>query len=326
MVPADARAGLVIDAAGKFVAPGFIDAFAGGASTLLNNRGGSLHLPQGVTTVAVVSASAEERSQLEAQGTAVNVAWLSDAHALATAPGGAVAALDADLAAGSSGVWIDRASEPPLAPDTIAALGAAVQRRNAALIARLPAGLDAEAGVSEMQELATAVGLPVAWLLSDSVPARAGTWAKGVARSHSAAGTFVVRFAVDTTDIGSEDLRALLSAEQSLIATGGRNNAAFPMLLARQRRGESPFSLAQEMRRITSHPAFRLALRLRGVIREGYFADVVVFDPTAIDAGSPPRGVEYLIVNGVLTVARGSITGARPGTTLRGPAAPRPGA
>jgi N-acyl-D-aspartate/D-glutamate deacylase len=82
--------------------------------------------------------------------------------------------------------------------------------------------------------------------------------------------------------------------------------------------------LEEAVRRITSLPASKFMLRDRGVLREGAYADITVFDPESItDRGSTlkprvyPKGVEYVAVNGKLVVSKESHTGATPGKMLR---------
>jgi len=85
-------------------------------------------------------------------------------------------------------------------------------------------------------------------------------------------------------------------------------------------------SLPEAVRKCTSLPASRLALTDRGLLREGYWADVVVFDPTTIadtaDYSNPhqyPVGISCVIVNGEITVQDGEHTGAGAGAILRHP-------
>jgi N-acyl-D-aspartate/D-glutamate deacylase len=81
------------------------------------------------------------------------------------------------------------------------------------------------------------------------------------------------------------------------------------------------------IRKMTSLPAQILRLRDRGQVREGFVADLVVFDPETVGATnsfespkSYPTGVPYVVVNGVVVVDGNEHTGARPGRALRGPA------
>jgi N-acyl-D-aspartate/D-glutamate deacylase len=78
------------------------------------------------------------------------------------------------------------------------------------------------------------------------------------------------------------------------------------------------------VRRMTSLPASRLGLGDRGLLRAGARADVAVFDPaafaergTTFAPNQPAVGMKYVLVNGVLTVADGRLTGHRGGTVLR---------
>jgi N-acyl-D-amino-acid deacylase len=76
---------------------------------------------------------------------------------------------------------------------------------------------------------------------------------------------------------------------------------------------------------MTSHPAMVLGLRDRGSLRQGNFADVVVFDPAKIQDHATyvaphqySTGVSQVIVNGVLALENGEPTEARPGRFVRG--------
>ena len=76
--------------------------------------------------------------------------------------------------------------------------------------------------------------------------------------------------------------------------------------------------------KMTSFPAQRLGIRDRGALRDGAFADIVVFDPDTINANAtrqdprqPSTGIEYVLVNGQLVMDRGRHTGALAGRALR---------
>ncbi|MFQ5710376.1 MAG: amidohydrolase family protein [Candidatus Geothermarchaeales archaeon] len=119
--------------------------------------------------------------------------------------------------------------------------------------------------------------------------------------------------------------------------THPRAYGAFPMTLRKYVRGETRREMPEELgesilaiqeavRKMTSLPAQRLGLRDRGMIREGMWADLVVFDPETIGDEATyqnphryPRGIEYVFVNGVAVVERDEHTGALPGKVLRGP-------
>jgi N-acyl-D-amino-acid deacylase len=76
---------------------------------------------------------------------------------------------------------------------------------------------------------------------------------------------------------------------------------------------------------MTSLPAQTFGFRDRGLIREGFFADMVIFDEkTILDRASYdkphqfPTGINYVFVNGQLVLASDQLTNARPGVALRG--------
>jgi len=94
----------------------------------------------------------------------------------------------------------------------------------------------------------------------------------------------------------------------------------FPRVLGRYCRDQGLFSLEEAIRKMTSLPAARLSLNDRGILKEGAWADLVVFDPeTIIDRSTfenphhYPAGIDYVIVNGELVMDHGRDTGATPG-------------
>ncbi len=98
----------------------------------------------------------------------------------------------------------------------------------------------------------------------------------------------------------------------------------FPVIIARDVREEGRMSLPEAIRKMTSYPAQRLNIPDRGVLRDGFRADVVVFDYEGISAPATrydPKqyslGVDYVIVNGEVVVDHGAHTGAHPGRALR---------
>ena len=103
-----------------------------------------------------------------------------------------------------------------------------------------------------------------------------------------------------------------------------RSYGSYPRILGRYVREQKLLTLEDAVRKMTGGVASRLGLRDRGMLREGMFADVVVFDDaTIIDLATPEkphqlsRGVEQLFVNGVQVVRDGRHTGATPGRALR---------
>jgi N-acyl-D-amino-acid deacylase len=105
-----------------------------------------------------------------------------------------------------------------------------------------------------------------------------------------------------------------------------RSYGNFPRVIAEYVKKRGVITLPDAIRKMTSWPAARMGLTDRGVIREGLWADVVVFDLDKIKDQSTwenpfvyPTGIDDVLVNGVLVVESGEHTGARPGKVLRGP-------
>jgi N-acyl-D-amino-acid deacylase len=103
-----------------------------------------------------------------------------------------------------------------------------------------------------------------------------------------------------------------------------RTYGSFPRILGQFVRDEALLSLEEAVRKMTSAPAARLGLRDRGVVRDGFVADLVVFDPATVHSTatydaprSYPVGIDEVIVAGVPVVAGGEHTGATPGRALR---------
>jgi N-acyl-D-aspartate/D-glutamate deacylase len=110
-----------------------------------------------------------------------------------------------------------------------------------------------------------------------------------------------------------------------------RAYGTFPRVLGHYARDEKVMTLEEAVRRMTSLAAAQFQIRDRGVVREGAFADLVVFDAaTVADTAtyerphSYSRGIEHVIVNGVPALGPQGLTGTRPGRALHGPGRTRP--
>ena len=108
--------------------------------------------------------------------------------------------------------------------------------------------------------------------------------------------------------------------------THPRAFGAMPRFLGRYIRDQHLLPLEQGIRKMTSLPAQRERLLDRGLLKEGYFADITVFDPVTIrDAATYAQpaqlavGVKYVFVNGKLEFEDGRLTGQIAGRALRGP-------
>jgi N-acyl-D-amino-acid deacylase len=107
--------------------------------------------------------------------------------------------------------------------------------------------------------------------------------------------------------------------------THPRAYGTFPRILGHYVREQRVMPLEEAIRKMSSAVASRLGIQSRGVLREGMYADIVVFDPeTVIDNATyeePHRlstGIRDVLVNGVPVVRNGAHTGAKPGRVVRG--------
>ncbi|HKP81916.1 MAG TPA: D-aminoacylase [Pyrinomonadaceae bacterium] len=130
------------------------------------------------------------------------------------------------------------------------------------------------------------------------------------------------RFVSFCTDSGARATDGPLAGSKS----HPRGWGSYPRILGHYVRDEKLLSLETAIHKMTGAPAARVGLRDRGLIREGMFADITVFDPAkVIDRAtfeSPnqyPIGIEYVLVNGKISVDKGQRTSALGGRVLRGP-------
>jgi len=100
---------------------------------------------------------------------------------------------------------------------------------------------------------------------------------------------------------------------------------SMPRFLGHHVRDEHLLPLEQGIRKITSLPAQRERLRDRGLLKEGYFADITIFDPETIkdkatyeNSTALSQGVKYVFVNGQLKYEDGKLTGTKAGSVLHG--------
>ena len=103
-----------------------------------------------------------------------------------------------------------------------------------------------------------------------------------------------------------------------------RTYGSYPRILGEFVRDRVLLSLPEAIRKMTSAPAARLGITDRGVLRDGAFADLALFDPQRVrtlatydEPKAFPEGIEHVFVNGRHVVDRGRHTGALPGRALR---------
>ncbi len=103
-----------------------------------------------------------------------------------------------------------------------------------------------------------------------------------------------------------------------------RNFGTFPRVLGRYVRERKVISLEEAIRKMTTLPASILGLSDRGAIKEGQWADLVLFDPNTVadqatfeDPFQYPVGIDTVLVNGTVVLDEGKHTNARPGKILK---------
>jgi dihydroorotase/N-acyl-D-amino-acid deacylase len=104
-----------------------------------------------------------------------------------------------------------------------------------------------------------------------------------------------------------------------------RAYGTFPRILRKYVREEKLLTLPDAIRKFSALPAQRLRLTDRGVLKQGLWADIVVFDPEKIhdvatfeNPNQLSEGMEYVLVNGIPVIESGKMTNALPGKVLRG--------
>jgi N-acyl-D-amino-acid deacylase len=129
------------------------------------------------------------------------------------------------------------------------------------------------------------------------------------------------------------DVQRILAFEHTMIGSDGLPHDAaphprlwgsFPRILGHYARGLNLFPLETAVYKMTGLTAKSFGLRDRGVLKEGAFADITLFDAGKVDEAAsfarpiqPARGIETVIVNGSMVWKNGKPTGERPGQVLR---------
>ncbi len=126
-----------------------------------------------------------------------------------------------------------------------------------------------------------------------------------------------IKFGTDAGGADPETARGLVHP---------RAYGTFPRILGKYVREERVMSLEDAVRKMSSAVADRLSIRDRGQVRQGFFADLVIFDPDTVSDRAtfeqPHQlsvGIRDVFVNGVEVVKDGKHTGAKPGRVVRGP-------
>ena len=142
----------------------------------------------------------------------------------------------------------------------------------------------------------------------------------------------VVMFMMDEADVRTvmaSPLSSIISDSWVTAPRAGgkphpRTYGTFPRVLGKYVREEKLLTLEEAVRKMTSLPAAKVGLNDRGIIKEGFWADIVVFDADTIkdkatytDPHQYPEGIMYVLVNGEAVVDQGKLTEAKPGRALK---------
>ena len=143
---------------------------------------------------------------------------------------------------------------------------------------------------------------------------------------------------VDVTSMSEDDVRWFVAQPEIMFCSDGelhgshpRGAGAFPRVLGRYVREQKALSLESAIHKMTGLAAQQLGLDDRGRIAPGYVADLVLFDPAAVNDEStigqpeaPPAGIPAVMVAGEWVIDNGHVTGKHSGRVLR-PTRNRPG-
>jgi N-acyl-D-amino-acid deacylase len=128
------------------------------------------------------------------------------------------------------------------------------------------------------------------------------------------------------------DVRMVMAHSSTMIGTDGLDRGSkphprawgtYPRVLGKYVREEGVISLESAVHKMTHMPANKFGIANRGLLKEGYFADLVVFDPDTVIDGATfenprvgPTGIPHVIVNGQFAVRDGKHAGSRTGRAL----------
>ena len=128
----------------------------------------------------------------------------------------------------------------------------------------------------------------------------------------------------DFVFVGSD---SSMRAAQGILSEGRphpRSYGTFSRVLGKFCREKNLLSEEKAIQKMTSLPALKVGLEKRGIIKEGYFADITIFNPRKVIDKSTfqhphqySEGIEYVIVNGKIVVNKGAHTGILNGRILR---------
>jgi N-acyl-D-aspartate/D-glutamate deacylase len=143
-------------------------------------------------------------------------------------------------------------------------------------------------------------------------------------------GCIIILFMMD-----EEDIIRIMRSPWTMIGTDGipgfgvkrvhpRMSGTFPRILGRYVREQGVLTLEEAIRKMTSLPAQTFGVKGKGLLKEGFDADIVIFDPATIldqatyeEPNQGPLGIRYVLVNGEIAAENGKVMGADSGKVLR---------
>jgi N-acyl-D-aspartate/D-glutamate deacylase len=126
------------------------------------------------------------------------------------------------------------------------------------------------------------------------------------------------QYAWDVSKIGEQE------AADALAVQHPRGWGTYPKILGEYVRERKVLTIEEAIRKMTSLPAMFLGLQDRGLVKEGFWGDLVAFDSATVasratfaDPYQGPDGIPYVLVNGELAIDDGELTGALAGKVLK---------
>ena len=132
--------------------------------------------------------------------------------------------------------------------------------------------------------------------------------------------------------MSEDDVKTVMQSPVTMIGSDGLYQAGnphprvygtYPRVLGKYVREDEVLNLETAVRKMTAFPSQKLGLNKKGLLRVGFDADLVIFDPTIVkdqatflDSRQYPVGIDYVIVNGQIAVSNGQFTGTTAGVVV----------
>lgn len=193
----------------------------------------------------------------------------------------------------------------------------------------------ASSSTLDMKQITDEFDIIITW--SEPHPEVAGQSLKQIADGWSMslheAGKLLMPAGAIYYNMDERDVRRVLSYPVTMVGSDGLPNdpmphprlwGAFPRVLGHYSRDEKLFPLTVAVHKMTGMSAARFQLPQRGLVKRGYYADLVMFDPETVrdvasfsDPQRPAAGIEAVMVNGVMSYGRDKQVIGRAGRFLR---------